>query len=112
MQITAWYDRTSNALYRGGFADVWKGKHCSLDVAVKVIRTYTTSDLRKIIGVSYWLRISQDIGELTGLGTEVLQRSGDMEDLSASERAATNGRDYDRDPVRHGIGVDGEREHQ
>ena len=49
------------ALYRGGFADVWKGEHCGRDVAVKVIRTYSNSDLQKIIGVSSWslsLRVS------------------------------------------------------
>ena len=46
------YDRTGVALYRGGFADVWKGEHCGRDVAVKVIRTYSNSDLQRIIGVS------------------------------------------------------------
>ena len=45
-------DYSGVALYRGGFADVWKGKHCGRDVAVKVIRTYSGSDLQKIIGVS------------------------------------------------------------
>ena len=47
------YDRTGTASYRGGFADVWKGKHCGQDVAVKVIRTYSDDDLQKIVGVSY-----------------------------------------------------------
>jgi len=55
LEVSVWYDKTGVALYRGGFADVWKGKHCGRDVAVKVIRTYTTSDLNKIIGVSFWL---------------------------------------------------------
>ena len=52
LQITAEYDRMGSALYRGGFADVWKGEHCGREVAVKVLRTYCTSDLQKIVGVS------------------------------------------------------------
>ena len=52
MQIAAWYDQMSHPLYRGGFADVWKGKYRDRDVAIKVIRMYQTSDLQKIIGVS------------------------------------------------------------
>jgi len=46
------YDLTSVALYRGGFGDVWKGEYRSQDVAMKVIRTYSDSELRKLIGVS------------------------------------------------------------
>jgi len=53
MQIHAEYDRTSVALYRGRSADVWKGIYCAREVAVKVIRTYSNSDLRRIIGVGY-----------------------------------------------------------
>jgi len=52
MKVTVWYDPTDAALYRGGFADVWKGMYCGREVAVKVIRTYANSDLQKIIGVS------------------------------------------------------------
>ena len=55
MRIPVCYDRTSVPLYRGGFADVWKGNYCGRDVAVKVIRIYSTSDLRKVAGVSYRL---------------------------------------------------------
>jgi hypothetical protein len=55
LKIPICYDQTSDALYRGGFADVWKGRHGGRDVAVKVIRTYSNSDLQKIIGVSCWL---------------------------------------------------------
>jgi len=55
MKILVWYDRMGSALYRGGFADVWKGEHCGRDVAVKVLRTYTNGDLQKVIGVSCWL---------------------------------------------------------
>jgi len=54
LKVPICYDRTSDALYRGGYADVWKGKCRGQDVAVKVIRTYSTSDLQKIIGVGRW----------------------------------------------------------
>jgi len=56
MKILVSYDRMDSEMYRGGFADLWKGEHCGREVAVKVIRTYTKSDLQKVIGVSYWLR--------------------------------------------------------
>ena len=52
LTIPTCYDRTSIALYRGGYADVWKGEYCGRDVAVKVMRIYSNSDLRKILGVS------------------------------------------------------------
>jgi hypothetical protein len=52
LMIPVCYDRTGVAFYRGGFGDVWKGKHCGRDVAVKVIKTYSNSDLQKIIGVN------------------------------------------------------------
>jgi hypothetical protein len=55
LEIPICYDRTGVAFYRGGFGDVWKGRHCGRDVAVKVIKTYSNSDLQKIIGVSRWL---------------------------------------------------------
>ena len=50
------FEQTGDVLYRGGFADVWKGEHCGRDVAVKVLRTYSNGDLRKVIGVS-WLAV-------------------------------------------------------
>jgi len=48
-------ERNGDALYRGGFADVWKGEHGGRDVAVKVMRIYSNSDLQKVIRVSFWL---------------------------------------------------------
>jgi len=47
------FERTGDALYRGGFADVWKGEYRGRDVAVKVIRIYSNSELQRVIGVSY-----------------------------------------------------------
>ena len=52
MKVFVRYDRDSVVLYRGGFGDVWKGEYSGRDVAVKVIRTYSNSDLQKMIGVS------------------------------------------------------------
>lgn len=52
MEISVCYDRTSDTLYSGGYADVWKGQYHGRDVAVKVIRTYSSSNLEKVIGVS------------------------------------------------------------
>ena len=51
LKISVRYDRTRDALFRGGFADVWKGEYDGREVAVKVLRTYETSDFQKIIGV-------------------------------------------------------------
>ena len=50
--IPVCYGRTGVALYRGEFADVWKGGHCGRDIAVKAMRMYPNSNLQKIIGVS------------------------------------------------------------
>jgi len=46
------FERTGNAMYSGGFADVWKGEHRGRDVAVKVIRIYSNSELQRVLGVS------------------------------------------------------------
>ena len=46
------FERTGNITYRGGFADVWKGEYRGQDVAVKVIRIYSDSELQRVIGVS------------------------------------------------------------
>jgi hypothetical protein len=49
------YDRSEDALYSGGYADVWKGEHEGRKVAVKVLRIYTTSNLRKVTSVGHSL---------------------------------------------------------
>lgn len=51
VHIPLCYNRSDTPLYHGGFADVWKGEHHGLHVAVKVLRVYTTSDLGKIANV-------------------------------------------------------------
>ena len=52
LKVSVGYDHTVYPLFRGGYADVWKGEHHGQDVAVKVIRTYSRSNLQKITGVS------------------------------------------------------------
>ena len=51
LQIPLCYDRSDSPLYRGGYADVWKGEHRGRHVAVKVLRVYSTSDFDKITSV-------------------------------------------------------------
>ena len=83
LKIPICYDRTKVALYRGGHADVWKGVHCGRDVAVKVLRTYSDSNLQRIVGVSFLLcLISAHL--CADHATEVLQGGCDVEDPPAS----------------------------
>jgi len=96
MKVHAEYDRTSPASCGGGSADVWKGIYCGRGVAVKVIRTYSNSDLRKIIGVSYVLCTLSHVDVLTEACVEVLQGGRDMENPSTSERATADRSDDDR----------------
>ncbi|KAF9642010.1 kinase-like protein [Thelephora ganbajun] len=48
VQIPLCYNRMDTPLYRGGYADVWKGEHQGREVAVKVLVAYRTSNLDKI----------------------------------------------------------------
>jgi len=92
---------------------VWKGEHCGREVAVKVIRTYTSGDLQKVIGVSSRPCYLPRFSELTKPhGVEVLQGGCDMEEPSASKRPTINRCDDGRNSVRNGIRLDGEREYQ
>ena len=111
VQVPVLYDRTSNALYRGGFADVWKGKHCDREVAVKVMRTYSNSDLQRILGVSR-LKISLHVELLTTPYVEILQGSSGVESPSASECFTIHRCDDGGGPVRDDIRLDGKRKHQ
>jgi hypothetical protein len=51
LQVPLCYNRLGTPLYRGGYADVWKGEHQGRSVAVKVLRIYSTSDFDKITRV-------------------------------------------------------------
>ena len=52
LEVLVDYDRTGDALYHGGFGDVWRGEFCGRDVAVKVVRIYSHSELQRVINVS------------------------------------------------------------
>lgn len=51
LELPFCYDRSEEALYSGGYADVWKGEHQDRKVAVKVLKVYSTSNLHKITSV-------------------------------------------------------------
>ena len=72
MKVLAQFDRTGSALYRGGFADVWKGYHRGREVAVKVIRTYTRGTLQKVVDVSSGCVTRPRVDELIESCAEVL----------------------------------------
>jgi serine/threonine protein kinase len=50
-KIAASYDRAESALCGGGYGDVWKGKYHGRDVAVKVLRTFSTDLLQRTVKV-------------------------------------------------------------
>ena len=52
LAIPVFYDRTEDPPYHGGFAGVWKGISDGLEVAVKVIKLYQSSNQVKIRRVS------------------------------------------------------------
>jgi hypothetical protein len=85
LKIVVRYDRTGTALYRGGFADVWKGQHCDRDVAVKVIRTYSDDDLQRVIGVCYWSCSLSTCLRADTTSIAVLQGGCDVENAPTSE---------------------------
>jgi hypothetical protein len=105
------YDRTDVPLYRGGYADLWRGKHNGLEVAAKVLRVYSTSGSKAIRKVGY-PQPAVCINELTMSCTAVLQGGCNVEIPSSSERVATVRCDGDWESARDGIRVDEEREHQ
>ena len=53
IQIPLCYDRTEIPLYEGGFAKVWKSEYEGTEVAVKVLKVTTTSELVKIKKVGF-----------------------------------------------------------
>jgi len=113
MYIPVSYDRTAAPLYRGGFGDVWKGEYCDREVAIKVLRTYSNSELQRIIGVSCWLR-SLAICQSTdrALCVEVLQGGCHLENPSAPECRAAHRSDYVRQSFCDDIRLDDQRRHQ
>ena len=109
LNISVRYDQTSNALYRGGYADVWKGECGGQDVAVKVIRTYSNDELRKIISVSTPPLLVDHLWKIFYL--EILQRGCVMEISSTPERSTIDRGINVGESVHDGIGVDHKWEH-
>ena len=92
---------------------MWKGEYCSRDVAVKVLRTHLNSDIQRIIGVSCRSRsLTVCLYTDTTLFAEVLQGGHDMENPPTSEYPTVDWSHDVRNPVRNGVRVDGEWEHQ
>ena len=56
MKIPLCYNRTEAPRYRGGFAEVWKGEYEGVEVAVKVLKVFVTSDLVRITRVGFLVR--------------------------------------------------------
>ena len=110
LKVPVCYNRTSNVLYKGGYADVWKGKYCGQDMAVKVVRTYSSDDLRKIINVG--CTISGYFVLVTTFYTELLPRSRDGEIPSTSQCPAITRCIHVRESVRNGVRMDAKREYQ
>lgn len=53
VQIPLCYNPLDTPLYHGGYADVWKGEYQGRDVAVKVLKVYSTDDIDKVKQVGY-----------------------------------------------------------
>ena len=52
LQVELCYDPVAAPHSHGEFADVWKGEHRGLEVAVKVLRTHTNGNLEETTRVS------------------------------------------------------------
>ena len=52
MQIEVFKDPADDALYRGGFGEVYKCRYQNLDVAVKALKTYSEGDMQRVTRVS------------------------------------------------------------
>ena len=92
---------------------MWKGEHFGREVAVKVLRTYSNSELQKIIGVSCWLRSLALCQSTDGaLCVEVLQGGRHLENPPTPKCRAINW-SYDvRQSVCDDIWLDDERRHK
>lgn len=55
LEITVPYDPNVEPVAHGGFANVWKVRYRSQDVAIKVLRVYKIDDIGKIKRVGFLL---------------------------------------------------------
>ena len=112
IQIPLCYNRGEAPRYEGGFAEVWKGEREGTEVAVKVLKIFMTSDLAKIRKVGFSVS-PKCVGRPVNVDhAEVLQGSDHLEGSSPSECAATVGSDNGQQPIRDGVGMDGQWKHQ
>ena len=91
LQIPFCYNRLDTPLYRGGFADVWKGEYQGRHVAVKVLRVYSTSEFVKITRVGSCGLAKIVRREADADYAEVLQRGCNMGGSPPSKCTATSG---------------------
>lgn len=106
LRVPLCYDRSDDALYSGGYSDVWMGEYQGCKVAVKVLRVYTTSNLNKITSVGHSLNFPRAFQGVDDGRVEVLQGSDDMEKSPQPKRAPTIGCDDERQAFCNGIRMD------
>ena len=53
LEVEVHCDQNDYPAFPGGFADVWKGHHDGREVALKVLRVFSTSDFEQIRKVRY-----------------------------------------------------------
>jgi hypothetical protein len=90
--------------YCGGFSDVLKCECGGREVAVKALRTqgFSLDEMRKV-SRNLQSPLPVYIGQTSVRFAEVLQGSNHLEISPTSERVGADGRDHDRESIRHGV---------
>ena len=110
--LTVEANYSGGSLYRGGYADVWKGERRGQEVAVKVLRVYSNDALQGVVRVGSSLRATPRAFRADLRFTEILQGGRGMEVPPASECPTTNWSDGVGRSLRNGIEMDGTWGHQ
>jgi hypothetical protein len=104
LQIELEENLTGAPSSHGAFGEVWKHDYRGQQVAVKVLKVYKDSDLRKVTRVSpQLLPPSMPIGVLTVNHVEILQGVHHVEISPSSERVAIGGGDNVWGPAHDGL---------